>query len=232
MFIQLFAKSLWNNLSEETHKINSQIFSRFFVSTFSRFMISPYCYFYGISDDYLNYFCPESNSLKYANFGDFFKRKLKALPDNKAQLIWPCEGYVCDWGLFIDKMITTVKGQKISPQSVFQSATPIPGDYFFTNIFLHNHNYHRIHSPISGRITDIKRISGSLTFLRPWFYRKDEVSSPALKNERLNVEILDDENRTWHISMVGGFGVGTIKLSNSIVLNASVNRGEELAVLR
>ena len=228
MVVQFFAKALWNNLSEETHKINSQIFSRFFISKLSRFIIWPYCFVYGLSKEDLNYFHPESESLKYKNFGDFFKRKLKSFPENSAEFVWPCEGYLCDWGLFKDKLITLVKGQNISPQAIFQSNHKISDDYFFTNIFLHNHNYHRIHSPICGRIIDIKRISGGLTFLRPWFYQKDSVSSPALRNERLNVEILDNENRTWYLSMVGGFGVGTIKLSKAIVLNSKVNLGDEI----
>lgn len=228
MLIKIFAKGLWNNLSEETHKFNSQIFSRFFISKLSRYLIGPYCLAYGLSPDYLNYFHPESKAPKYKNFGDFFKRKLRNFPNSEARFIWPCEGYLCDWGLFKDKMITTVKGQKMSPHSIFQSAEKISDDYFFTNIFLHNHNYHRIHSPISGRITAIKRISGGLTFLRPWLYHKESVSYPALKNERLNIEISDAENLIWHISMVGGFGVGTIKISDSTVLNAEVHIGDEI----
>lgn len=228
MLLKFFALSFWNRLSDQAHKLHSQIFSQIFISKVSRLIILPYCLIYGLSDDDLNYFVPESGAAEYTSFGDFFKRKFKSFPESKSEFIWPCEGYVCDWGYFSDKMITDVKGSQISPRDIFYAKNFIPENYFFTNIFLHNHNYHRVHSPISGKITHIESIAGGLSFLRPWLYKRDQVSWPALKNERLNIEITDSQNRVWYLSMVGGFGVGTIKLNPHAFLQAEVKVGEEL----
>jgi phosphatidylserine decarboxylase len=66
--------------------------------------------------------------------------------------------------------------------------------------------------------------------LRPWFYKKNEVSRPALTNERVNVDILDKNGKIWFLSIVGGMVVGSIELLEKCNLGIEVLAGDELAV--
>ena len=100
-------------------------------------------------------------------------------------------------------------------------------EIYFSNIFLHNNNYHRIHAPVNGKISRIEHIPGDLVLLRPWAYKNP--SLPALRNERINVDIVDEEGKTWYLSIVGGPGVGAIVLGDKTTLGSSVEIGKEIA---
>jgi phosphatidylserine decarboxylase len=121
-----------------------------------------------------------------------------------------------------------IKGEKKEVRVIFgRSQDEIPSDYYFTNVFLHNNNYHRIHAPVTGEIMDIEHIRGELVLLRPWVYKNDP-SLPALRNERVNVTLQDVEGRKWYVSIVGGPAVGTIVLDENTQVGNSVNQIEEL----
>jgi phosphatidylserine decarboxylase len=186
--------------------------------------------FNGLDDDYLSDFVSDSEDGQYSSFQDFFTRKLVSKVNPKFSAIWPCEGYVCEQGKVSELPVVTVKGQSRNLKEIFGAGqNQIPGDFYYTNIFLHNHNYHRIHAPVEGTVTRIERVPGELSILRPWVYSFNEVSKPALRNERVNIDILDQEGRPWFLSIVGGMGVGTIKLMD-IVLGSKVRAGDEIAL--
>ena len=65
--------------------------------------------------------------------------------------------------------------------------------------------------------------------MRPWFYSRNDVSYPAFRNERIVFEITDSAMRPWYLALVGGFGVGTIDLNESILQNTKVLVGQEIA---
>ena len=171
----------------------------------------------------MNYF---SNS-----FQDFFTRKLKIPLLQGSSNVWPCQGYVCDFGLVKNLAPVKIKGEIHPVPFIFGNAeNRIPGDYFFVNIFLHNHNYHRFHSPIDGTIINIQYVKGQLTFLRPWLYRKADVSLPAFKNERIIIEIQDSENRSWFLSFIGGMGVGRIQMHDNVKVGNKINHADEIGL--
>jgi len=226
--LKIFANFLWIRLPGVLQKQISNFFSKVFSLRFSRFFILPYCLVFGLSSDYLDQFESESGE-SYKSYSDFFKRRYKSAFAVDDSQIWPCEGYICDWGNFSSKNQSRVKGQNLDLNEIFRSRPTDTEDYYFTNIFLHNHNYHRVHSPIDGEISNIIPISGDLIFLRPWFYRKEDVSYPAFRNERYVFEIKDKNNQAWYLAMVGGFGVGSIELESGIGKGSSVRAGQEIA---
>lgn len=75
---------------------------------------------------------------------------------------------------------------------------------WFSTVYLAPHNYHRVHSPVSGQLTSIRYIPGEL-----W-----PVNQPAVKyvpklfcrNERL-VFCIESETMTVHAVMVGALNV-------------------------
>lgn len=175
-------------------------------------------------------FQPPKGKATYATFQDFFTREFKDGIKPKSEFVWPCEGYLCHAGRMVDITTSNVKGDVRTPETIFGvEKGEIPQDYFFTNVFLHNKNYHRIHSPIKGIINRIQKIDGDLVVLRPWIYKQNP-SIPAFRNERVNVDIIDDYGRTWYLSIVGGPAVGTIVLGENIQLGAIVNPCKELAL--
>ena len=141
--------------------------------------------------------------------------------------MWPCEGLLCDAGKIKNISSANIKGDIRSVETIFGLENDtIPDDYNFTNVFLHNKNYHRIHAPITGTITRIQHIPGDLVILRPWIYKENQ-SLPAFRNERYNIDITDSNGKVWHLSIVGGPAVGTIKLPNNITIQTKINKLDE-----
>ena len=227
--LKLFANLFWIHTPGIFQKQISKFFAKIFSFKVSRYFIFPYCILFGLSAEYLDQFEPESGETAYYSYSDFFKRKYKSRPQVSNQTIWPCEGYVCDWGWFSQKNKTKVKGEILNLNEIFKSNQHVTEEYYFTNIFLHNHNYHRVHSPVNGTISKITQVAGDLIFLRPWFYKRGDVSYPAVRNERYIFEIIDQLDRPWYLAMVGGFGVGSIELANNFTIGSQVRAGQEIA---
>ncbi len=225
-----FAIAVWNKLPGPIQKQLSTIWSKIYKWKISAFFISAFCKRYKMSDLQLSLYLPASGSEKYISFQDFFTRKLKEpLRVTADKMIAPCQGFVCENGNVSEISEAHVKGRNYKIQDIFDDVSgKINDSYTFINIFLHNHNYHRFHAPVSGTIVSIRAISGQLNFLRPWFYDKKNVSSPSFVNERSIIEILDDQQQSWFLSFIGGMGVGHIKLSDSLQIGSAIKSGDEL----
>lgn len=222
---------LWNSLPPWLQLWVSKIYTKVYNTRWSRWIIKPFCYFNDLEASYLSQFEPPSRRGVYESFQQFFTRKMKALQLQDQLWVWPCEGYVCQHGQIGKLPEVRVKGDFLKTHQIFQVPdAEIPSRYYFANVFLHNHNYHRIHAPVAGTIRRIQRVPGGLSLLRPWFYPINEVSKPAMRNERVNVDIVDSEGRPWYMSIVGGMAVGSIELANDLTVGSQVSLGEELAV--
>lgn len=222
--------NLWGNLAPATQRSISAAYARIYDQAWSRFLIRPYCWWHYPERDYLTQFRPPADKTGFGNFQDFFTREFKELPATSSPWVWPCEGILCHYGYLEEIPSSNVKGDQREVNHIFGLAkSEIPKNYYFTNVFLHNKNYHRIHAPVNGRITRIQYIPDELVILRPWIYEENP-SIPAFRNERVNLDIEDEEGQTWHLSIVGGPAVGSITLSNEISLGTTVNILQELAV--
>ena len=227
-FAQMFA---WLT-PRSAHHVASHLFSMLFQSTWSRFFIRPYCWFHYRGTDYLQNFAPASGRASYLSFQDFFTRKLKRPITASHGSVWPCEGVLCESGVVSTGMKTIVKGDRRFVDVVFdEPAGTVPIGYHYSNVFLHNKNYHRIHAPIGGVIESIKRIPGKLFILRPYLNGHNP-SFPAMFNERVNLRIRDDKGNKWFASIVGGPGVATIELADGCAMGRRVLAGAELAIFR
>ncbi len=86
----------------------------------------------------------------------------------------------------------------------FESKLNHPLTWFLT-VYLAPHNYHRVHSPVRGRVRSIRHIPGRL-----WPVNEPAVHSiPRLfcQNERLVFEFDTGQGFVWAV-MVGAFNVG------------------------
>ena len=221
---------VWGNLPSRLQRELSAIYATLYEQSFSRHIIRPYISFHYKNKDYLERFMPPAGKTRYESFQDFFIRRFAELPSNDSPFVWPCEGLLCDSDKVEDLEAVQVKCDKRNIAAIFGlNKDVIPGNYHFTNVFLHNKNYHRIHAPVSGKIVRIQHLPGDLVVLRPWIYRQDP-SLPAFRNERYNIDIEDNQKRIWHMSIIGGPAVGTIKLPENIVPGGKIMKLEELAL--
>ena len=224
-----FADHLWNPMPGWLQFAISKIYTRIYTTALSRLIIGWFSKRYGLSVEKLKAYKPASGEKRYKNFQDFFARKLVSPPEIRPdENVWPCEGNIVEFGQVKNLELVHVKGQTQSVANIFGRTKSEISKSFFVNIFLHNHHYHRFHAPVSGRLVKIERIPGKLSFLRPWFYKKSEVSKPSLVNERVILEIRDVKNNPWYLAIVGGMGVGTIVLNANVNTNQFVNCGDEI----
>ena len=227
---QIFAIHFWNILPFEMQKLASKLVSVVYTWKISKFFIGHFCRRYRINADQLNHYVPGSGAENYKSFQDFFTRKLKTpFSINSAAIIMPCQGFVCENGQVSEFSKVIVKGRAYSIRNIFDDmGAKITDSYTFINIFLHNHNYHRFHAPVTGTVLNIRTVPGQLNFLRPWFYERRKVSSPSFVNERCIVEIEDQQKQSWFLSFVAGMGVGHIKLTNGLQIGSKLMAGDEI----
>ena len=227
---QFLSVKLWGNLPGNIQRRISSVYARNYNKSFTRWIIKPYVKHYYRDENYLEGFVPPNGKSDFESFQDFFIRRFKKLPVNPEPWVWPCEGLLCDENR-VGRMTTSrVKSDVRSVHTIFGvDEQEIPSDYTFTNVFLHNKNYHRIHAPVNGTISRIQHVPGDLVVLRPWIYKQDP-SLPAFRNERYNVDIVDTHGRTWYMSIVGGPAVGTIEISEKVYVGAKIEKLDELAL--
>ncbi len=147
-----------------------------------------------------------------SSFQDMFTRTLKpGVRPISGDLSFPCDGFLTEFGL-IDHTLqaTQIKGKTYSLQELVgsYSAKSFVGGTFAT-IYLAPSHYHRVHSPIEGRIRQIQYISGALWPVNPpavsW------IPNLFTRNERL-VFILESEVRgPLAVVMVGALNVGKLR---------------------
>jgi len=227
---QFASVHLWGNLPSPIQRSISKRYAKIYEKSYSRRWIKPYVNYYYKKKNYLDAFVPPEGKTEFENFQDFFTRRFKNRPANPSDWVWPAEGLLCDHGLLERKQGSCVKGEYRTLDTIFGlPSDSLPQHYHFTNVFLHNKNYHRIHAPVSGTITRIQHVPGDLVILRPWIYKADP-SLPAFRNERYNIDITDAEGRTWYLSVVGGPAVGTIALAKEVYEGAAVTKLDELAL--
>lgn len=218
----------WGNLPSPIQRGISRTYAKIYDKKVSRHIIKPYCRANYTDPNYLDQFKPASGKSNYQSFQDFFTREFKTPPKIETNEAWACEGLLCEYGRVKDLDLVNVKGEKRHLNTIFGTAkNEIPNDHYFSNIFLHNSNYHRIHSPVKSTITRIEKIAGDLVLLRPWAYKQP--SLPALRNERVNVDLVTETGEKWFLSIVGGPAVGTIVLASGVQVGTMVDIGQEIA---
>lgn len=188
---------------------------------------------------------------KYSSYNDFFTRKLKkgsrVIDNADTSFISPVDGEIVDHGLIEE-------GQLIQAKKFNYALEDLVGvDYishynqgYFITIYLAPTDYHRIHCPFGGEITDSKHLGTSLYSVN----KKAQVSIPNLyvKNERSVLQI-DCDGFKYSLVSVGASVVGSIVPFWSAGENSSrkqfikewnrgpdqkaqINKGDELAYFR
>ncbi len=152
----------------------------------------------------------------YQTIEDIFTRRLrKGQRTLHPDFCSPCDGYLTYVQPVVsDRDALQVKGSWYSlSHLLFGSKDKASENAFipawYSTIYLAPHNYHRVHSPVSGELTKISYIPGDLWPVNPGFLTK----IPALfcSNERLIFEIKTPSYGRIYVAMIGAMNVGRIK---------------------
>nr|WP_297349619.1 archaetidylserine decarboxylase [uncultured Glaciecola sp.] len=156
-----------------------------------------------------------SDPTHYNTFNAFFTRQLKddsrPIEDNEKQLCHSVDGRVSQFGKIIGDAIFQAKGHNYSLTTLLggkpELASIFKGGDFAT-IYLSPKDYHRIHMPIDGKLTDMLHIPGELFSVNP--LTAANVPDLFARNERV-VTIFDTPVGKVAIVLVGATIVASIE---------------------
>lgn len=150
----------------------------------------------------------------YPSFNAFFTRALAAharpLPDDPRVLVSPVDGQVSEAGIIQDGRLLQCKGQRFSLAALLGD-TEIAAhfqDGLFATLYLSPRDYHRIHMPLSGRLTHMVRVPGRLFSVNPT--TAQGVPGLFARNERV-VTLFETDIGPMAMVLVGAIFVGSIE---------------------
>ncbi len=150
----------------------------------------------------------------FVDFNDFFTRELadgaRPIDASSGSIVSPVDGIVSAAGPIIGDRLLQAKGIDYRLEDLL--ATDLADAALFENgafatIYLAPFNYHRVHSPLAGKLTALRYVPGSL-------YSVNEMTvqtRPGLftRNERL-VLLSETDRGPMALVMVGALNVGSI----------------------
>ncbi|MDJ0911242.1 MAG: archaetidylserine decarboxylase [Woeseiaceae bacterium] len=150
----------------------------------------------------------------FATFNDFFIRELaedaRSVDDDPASIVSPVDGTVSEAGRLNGNSILQAKGIEYSLDDLFAIDLEEAHGYSngrFATIYLAPYNYHRVHMPIDGRLTEAHYVPGDLFSVNA--ATASLIPGLFARNERLNLTFETDRGPATLI-FVGALNVGSI----------------------
>ncbi|MFF2090943.1 archaetidylserine decarboxylase [Paenibacillus sp. NPDC058174] len=203
----------------------SKVTGRFAQSRGSRLFIAKFASMYGIKAEEA-----EKPLQEYKTLNEFFTRRLKPgarlLDPDTTALISPVDALITGAGAITSGTIVNVKGQDYTVEELL-NRSPRMENYkhgYYIVLYLSPTDYHRIHSPVSGRIVEREHVPGKVYPVNEFgLTRMRRVLS---RNERLITYIQHDGGEAAVVK-VGAMNVSSIRYVEPI--KPAAERGGELA---
>ena len=124
----------------------------------------------------------------YASFNDFFTRALRdgARPLAATDYVCPVDGAISQFGPIERDQIFQAKGHRYSTRALLAGDARLAAEFDngqFATIYLSPKDYHRIHMPCAGRLTQMVYVPGDLFSVNPTTARG--VPGLFARNERV-----------------------------------------------
>ncbi|WP_272522562.1 archaetidylserine decarboxylase [Providencia sp. PROV202] len=156
----------------------------------------------------------KSELTAYSTFNDFFIRTLKdgarPIVESEHQLAQPADGAVSQLGPIDNDLIFQAKGHNYTVEALlagqYQLADKFRGGDFITT-YLSPSDYHRVHMPCDGLLTEMIYVPGDLFSVNP--LTAANVPNLFARNERL-ICVFDTPFGTMVQILVGATIVGSI----------------------
>jgi phosphatidylserine decarboxylase len=203
----------------------SQLTGRVAQSKVSRHWIPRFAKLYGISID-----DAEKTLEDYASLNDFFTRRLKSglrpIDGEVNSMVSPVDGLITGIGEIKDGQLLNVKGQDYTVEELLNHSPRIVNyaHGFYMVIYLSPTDYHRIHSPISGKILETEYIRGKVYPVNDFGLRY--MRRTLSRNERL-ITYIQHQSGEVAVVKVGAMNVSSIRYVEPT--SSQQERGQELA---
>ncbi len=154
---------------------------------------------------------------EYSGFDDFFTRRLRPgarpIDETEGRVVSPADGTVVECGLATMGKLIQAKGISFDLATLLgneDEARRLEGGAYLIT-YLSPKDYHRVHSPVAGRVVGWHHIPGTLFSVGAETLRRE----PGLfiRNERLVTFIEMDVGGSCAVVMVAAVGVGHITVS-------------------
>jgi phosphatidylserine decarboxylase len=155
----------------------------------------------------------EPDHERYANFNEFFTRPLQegVRPIADADIVCPADGAISQLGDIREGLCFQAKGKYFSTEELLAGdearAAQFAGGRFAT-VYLSPRDYHRVHMPVSGRLSATSYIPGKLFSVNGT--TADNVDRLFARNERL-VCYFETERGPMAMVLVGAMIVAGIE---------------------
>lgn len=218
-------KQLYRLFIELSHHFYlSKVIQKFTTSKVSRFLIPHYAKLFRINEGEMQRLMKE-----YPSLHELFIRKLKAdarpIDQSEDAVVSPVDGTIQEIGEINRNKHIVVKGQEYSISEMVGDDRDLEKYIggFFIICYLSPSDYHRIHSPINGEVTEQWTLGGHSYPVNKLGLRYGK--APLAKNFRRLTEI---QTKGKHILMVkvGALFVNSIELTHK---DQFVLKGEEVA---
>ncbi len=155
-----------------------------------------------------------SDLTSYASFNDFFIRELKSdarpITPELDSIAAPADGSIAQIGSITEQKLLQAKGIDYTLDALFanDASARLFDNGSFATIYLAPYNYHRVHMPLSGKLTQSTYVPGKLFSVN----RTTSQLIPNLYgiNERL-INVFDTEAGPMAVILVGAMIVGSIQ---------------------
>lgn len=174
-----------------------------------RTLVNFFLHRYGIDMSIAEQEDPEA----YATFNDFFTRALKegVRPITADGIASPADGAISQLGAIEEDRIFQAKGHHYTLTQLLggnsEQAEPFRNGQFAT-VYLSPKDYHRVHMPFSGKLTDMVYVPGQLFSVNN--LTASQVPGLFARNERV-VAFFDTEIGPMAVVLVGAMIVASIE---------------------
>jgi phosphatidylserine decarboxylase len=154
---------------------------------------------------------------EYAGFDEFFTRKLRSgarpIDDAPGRVVSPADGVIVESGLATAGKLIQAKGSEFDLATLLddaQAAARLEGGAYVIT-YLSPKDYHRVHSPVGGKVVGWRHVPGTLFSVGAASIRRE----PGLfvRNERFITLIEMEGGGLVAIVMVAAVGVGHVTVS-------------------
>ena len=183
---------------------------------------------------------------EYKSIGELFTRFLKPglRPIGDSRMVHPADSRISQTAKIQDGFCIQAKNKNYSIHDFSQDPEAMKkwGDGRFATYYLCPTDYHRVHSPVSGKITQVTYIPGALWPVNEW--STSNIDKLFAVNERVCIEIETDLGPVLLV-MVGATNVGkmTLAFDRELITNQfhqsilrknyqalSIKKGDEVGV--
>jgi phosphatidylserine decarboxylase len=220
------AKPFFRLLTElSSRKSISRITGSFAKSSLSRRLIPWFAKTYGIRLEDAEKHCQD-----YRSLNDFFTRRLKEglrPMDNGIEILAsPVDASITGMGLIQAGQLLNIKGQNYTLEQLLNQSPRMVNytEGFYYVLYLSPTDYHRIHTPISGKIIEKEHIPGKVYPVNEFGLRY--MRTVLSRNERLVTYVQHDFGEIAVVK-VGAMNVSSIQYVNPLPENLVI--GDELA---